>query len=92
MFSPIVTLGFILATLFGAAFHLLVGGDTRRLALFLLSSWIGFGLGHILGVLLEINLFNIGSLRMAAASIGAALALIIAHLLSANRKDQRSTR
>jgi len=92
LFSPIVTLGFILATLFGAVFHLVVGGDTRRLALFLLCSWTGFALGHILGTIFEINLFNIGSLRIAAASMGAALALIIAHFLSAPRKDQRTTR
>jgi hypothetical protein len=50
--TPTITLGFIIATLLGALFHFILGGDVRRLALFLLSSWVGFGIGHLVGVLL----------------------------------------
>ena len=46
--GPTATFGFILATLYGAGFHFVVGGDVRRLALFLLSAWVGFGLGQLL--------------------------------------------
>ncbi len=86
MLNPITTLGFILATLFGAAFHLIVGGDARRLALFLLCGWVGFGLGQLIGVTLSINILNIGSLRVVSASFGAAVALFVAYFLTSNRK------
>jgi uncharacterized membrane protein YeaQ/YmgE (transglycosylase-associated protein family) len=91
LLSPITTLGFILATLFGAVFHLIVGGDARRLALFLLCGWIGFGLGHVLGVMLEINIFDVGPLHIFTAGIGAIVALILCHLLTSNRKTKRSS-
>jgi uncharacterized membrane protein YjjP (DUF1212 family) len=84
--APNTTFAFILATLFGAAFHLIVGGDARRLALFLLSGWIGFGLGHTLGVIMDINLFNIGTLRIVAASAGALIALLAAAFFTSNRR------
>lgn len=87
--GPTITFGFILATLFGSAFHLLMGGDARRLAVFLLSGWIGFGLGHSLGVLLNINILNIGTLRIVAASFGAFVALLVAHILTSNQSRER---
>lgn len=90
--TPTATLGFILATLSGAIFHLIMGGDARRLALFLLAAWIGFGLGHILGVILEINILNIGTLRLGAAVFGAALALVVAHFLTAKPTSRRPIR
>jgi hypothetical protein len=71
---PAVTLGFILATLYGAVFHLLVGGDARRLAIYLISAWAGFALGQIAGTVLNVNLLNIGTLHLltgTAVSIGA---------------------
>lgn len=91
MLSPIITLGFILATLFGAAFHLVVGGDARRLALFLLCGWIGFGLGQLIGVTLGINFLNIGSLRIVTASAGAIVALLVAYFLTSNDARKRSS-
>jgi hypothetical protein len=90
--SPNTTLGFILATLFGAAFHLVMGGDARRLALFLLAGWIGFGLGHLAGVLLGIDILNIGALRVVTASFGAIVALVVAHFLTSNRPNKSALR
>jgi hypothetical protein len=90
--GPNITLAFILATLFGAAFHLIMGGDARRLALFLLSGWVGFSLGHLLGVAFEINILNIGTLRIVSASLGALVALVAAHILTSNRTSKRTAR
>jgi hypothetical protein len=42
MTVPTAVFGFIVATLFGAGFHLAFGGDMRRLALLLLAGWLGF--------------------------------------------------
>lgn len=87
-----MTFAFIIATLFGAAFHLVVGGDFRRLALYLLCSWAGFSLGHVLGILLDINTFNIGTVRVFPAMMGSIIALIVAFSLSSGRARRRAAR
>jgi hypothetical protein len=88
--SPSVGFGFILATLYGAVFHFIFGGDARRLALFLLAGWLGFALGHSFGVILGVNVFNIGPLRFFSATLGAWLALLAARFLTGNRLTRRS--
>lgn len=90
--GPTLTLAFILATLMGALFHLIVGGDARRLALFLLSGWLGFAIGHLAGVALEIEIVNIGTLRLFTAGLGALIALIFAALLTMNKSRKRMSR
>lgn len=90
--GPSVTFGFILATLFGAAFHLIVGGDARRLALFLLAGWVGFALGHIFGTVFQVNMLNIGTLRIFTASLGSIIALLAAYLLTSSRRSKRTAR
>lgn len=90
--GPSVTFGFILATLFGAAFHLIVGGDARRLALFLLAGWVGFALGHIFGIVFQVNMLNIGTLRIFTASLGSIIALLAAYLLTSSRRSKRTAR
>ena len=81
--APIV-LGFLLATAYGAGFHVLLGGAARRILLYILASWIGFILGHILGDLLNITLFKLGVLHLFSASLGAWIALIASWWLVAH--------
>ncbi len=83
--SPSVVFGFILATLYGAIFHFILGGDARRLALFLLAGWLGFTLGHIFGVIFGVSALSIGPLRAFSATLGAWLALLAARLLTSSR-------
>ncbi|MCC6800571.1 MAG: hypothetical protein IT325_10660 [Anaerolineae bacterium] len=80
--GPSVIFSFILATLYGAVFHLVSGGDARRLALFLLAAWLGFALGHLVGDLVDLALFDIGPLHVLPATVGAWLALVVARLLT----------
>jgi hypothetical protein len=80
--GPSVVFSFILATLYGAAFHLVSGGDARRLALFLLAAWLGFGLGHVFGETFNVTLMDIGPLHMLTATMGAWLALVVARILT----------
>jgi hypothetical protein len=86
--SPSIALGFILATLYGAAFHLIVGGDARRLAFFLLAGWLGFTLGQVAGVVLGVTIFSIGPLHTFSATLGAVLALSVARLLTGARRAE----
>ncbi|MBN2471154.1 MAG: hypothetical protein JXN59_10555 [Anaerolineae bacterium] len=79
--APSVVFAFILATMLGALFHLIVGGDVRLLALYLLAAWFGFSLGQLLGGLLEIEIGSIGVLRILPAVAGALLMLLGAHML-----------
>ncbi len=80
--SPSFVFSVIVATLYGAAYHLVSGGDARRLALFLLASWLGFALGHSAGEILGITLLDIGPLHMLPATVGAWLALVTARILT----------
>lgn len=83
--SPSVVFGFILATLYGATFHLIFGGSTRQLAVYLLAGWLGFALGHIFGAISGVRLFSIGPLNTFAATVGAWLALFATRFLSKRR-------
>jgi hypothetical protein len=87
--GPNTTFAFILATLFGAVFHLIVGGDSRRLALFLLAGWVGFAAGHLAGVAFHIDVLNIGTLRVFTAALGALMALFVTSLLTSNIANRR---
>ncbi len=90
--SPTLTFAFILATLLGATFHLIFGGNARRLGIFLLSSWIGFGLGQLIGVTFQIAVYTIGTLHIVTAIFGSLVALTAAFLLTSQRTRKRSMR
>jgi hypothetical protein len=75
-------LGFLLATAYGAGFHLFLGGPARRIAVFLAAAWIGFAVGQITGDLLQINLLKLGAVHLLAASVGSWTAIILSWWLS----------
>ena len=66
-----------------------MGGDVRRLALFLLTGWLGFILGHLAGVFLDVNIWNVGTLRFLPATFGAFIMLIFAQSLTSERAKRR---
>lgn len=82
-----LVLGFLLATAYGAGFHLLLGGPARRIPLYVLASWLGFTIGHFLGDMLDINVMQLGALHLFSASIGAWLALITSWWLVAHENQ-----
>ena len=71
--------GFILATLMGALFHLWKDGGIGRLLLYLLLSWVGFLIGHLVANNLGLSLIIIGSVNLAGGIIGSALFLFLGH-------------
>jgi len=90
--NPTLTFGFIIATLYGATFHLIFGGGARRLIFFIGAGWIGFAVGHISGVWFTLSIFNIGALHFFSATLGAIIALTITHTLIAEPSNTRSSR
>jgi hypothetical protein len=78
--SPSFVFGFIVATLYGAVFHFIFGGNARRLALYLLAGWLGFLLGQALGGQIGIRFLDIGQIHILSATIGAWLALFATRL------------
>ncbi|MCL4875397.1 MAG: hypothetical protein KJ064_02000 [Anaerolineae bacterium] len=85
--GPSLVFGFMLATFYGSTFHFILGGDARRLALFLLAGWLGFALGQIVGEILQINAINIGPLHFFTATIGALIGLFTVTVLT-NRTNE----
>ena len=77
-----LVLGFFLATAYGAGFHVILGGPARRILLYVLSAWLGFALGHLVGDLLNVTILKIGAVHLFSASLGAWLALLTSWLLA----------
>ena len=90
--TPVLTFAFILATMYGLGFHVILGGGPRRLVLFVVTGWLGFGLGDYLGRFFEIALLKIGVLHLLPATAAAFALLIVAHLLTSESKRQVSRR
>jgi hypothetical protein len=74
-------LGFLLATAYGAGFHVVVGGPARTIPLYLGVAWLGFAIGHFVGDYLDLNMLRLGVVQLFSASVGAWIALIIGRWL-----------
>ena len=82
MTAPAILLGFLLSTLYGAAFHLIRGGGAGRLLLDLILGWLGFWIGHFLGARLGLDFAMVGPLHLGMATAGSLLFLFIGNWLS----------
>lgn len=71
-------LSLLLAVAYGAAFHLLVGGNISSILIYIVASAIGFVIGHFVGAFLGINTFQLGAIHLLPASIGSWILLIFA--------------
>jgi hypothetical protein len=83
--SPGLVFALLLATAYGAGFHLLFGGRAAKLVLYLLASWMGFALGQWIGDVLGLDILNVGPVHTFSASLGAWLALVLSHWLGKER-------
>jgi hypothetical protein len=83
----------LIATTCGLVFHLIRGGGLARLGLYVLTSWVAFFIGHLVGTWLEWDWMRIGVLNLFPALLAIALGLIIANLLAGpERKSTRQRR
>lgn len=73
--------GWLFATLLAALFHLWRDGGFWKLVLFMVASWVGFLIGHLMAVSYEFNFMMVGSLHLGGGLIGSVIALFVSHWL-----------
>ncbi len=87
MTIPSLILAFLIASLYGAFYHLIRGGRLGRLLLFLILGWAGFALGHLLGLWQGWLLFPLGELNLGLSTLGSLLLLVVGDWISQTRKE-----
>ncbi len=80
--------GLVIATLIGALFHLWKDGGFWRLLLYIFTSIVGFFAGHWLAGGFNLNLLNVGGLRLLGAIAGSILTLFLINWLSQDSQTQ----
>lgn len=91
MTIPSLVIAALIASLYGALYHWIRGGSPGRLFLFLLFSWVGFTLGHMVGIWQGWILFPMGQLNLGMSTIGSLLLLIAGDWGSNIRMDDAQT-
>lgn len=85
---PAVYLGFLISTLLGFAFHAVRGGSLGRLILYILTAWLAFFLGHLLGAALGWEAGRLGSLHLFPAILATIIGLFAASFLAGPRRGK----
>jgi len=83
-----LVLGFLLASAYGAIFHLVFGGPVRRIILYLGAAWTGFFIGQLMGDFLNFELLKLGKIHLVSASVGAWVLLLVAHWLAGQQPER----
>ena len=79
---PSLMLGILIASLYGALYHLWRGGGPKHIFFYLLLAWPGFFCGHFLSAWLGRSLLPIGSLNLGFGMLGALIFLFVGGWLS----------
>jgi hypothetical protein len=82
MTLPALIFGFLLASLYGAIFHMFLGGGMGRLVLFLILGWLGFLTGQILASNLGWTFDQVGTIHLGTASLTSFIFLAVGNWLS----------
>ena len=86
--SAALVFGFLIATSYGAGFHFFMGGPAKRIILYVLSAWLGFAIGHLLGDFFNIEVFKLGAIHLLSASLGAWIALLAGWWLGSKTEEK----
>ena len=70
MTFPALLFGLLMASLYGALYHLIRGEGPRRLVFYLALAWAGFLVGHLVGEWWDLAFLQVGPLYVGAASVG----------------------
>jgi hypothetical protein len=76
MTIPSLIFALLIASLYGALYHLIRGGGLGRLLLFLIFGWIGFAVGHLVGIWQGWILIPVGELNWGMSTLGSLVFLL----------------
>jgi hypothetical protein len=82
MTFPAIVFGFVLSTVYGTAFHFWKGGSLNRLFLYVILSWLGFWIGHLVGGAIHWSFAAAGPINAGMATLGSAVFLFVGEWLS----------
>lgn len=85
MTIPSLIFALLIASLYGALYHLIRGGGLGRLLLFLIFGWTGFAAGHFLGIWRGWILLPVGELNLGLSTLGSIFFLIVGDWVSSIR-------
>jgi hypothetical protein len=79
--SPALALSIIIASAYGALFHVWKGETAKDLLIYLAAGLVGFGLGQLVGNTVGLGVFMIGQVHVVEASLICWFILFIAKWL-----------
>ena len=82
MTIPSLIFAFLIASLYGALYHLIRGGGPGRIIMYLLFGWLGFALGHFVGIWQEWLLLPVGQLNLGMSTLGSLIMLVLGERIS----------
>jgi uncharacterized membrane protein YccC len=92
MTIPSLFFSWLIASAMGLAFHLLRGGSFPRLVLFLVTAWLAFFAGHLVGNWLNWHLWRYGPLNLFPAVLATVIGLLAASILAGSEGPVRKKR
>jgi hypothetical protein len=87
LISPGLAISALLATAYGAAFHLWRGGGLSVLLRYLAAAWAGFALGQLMGWLGGWEFLMLGQVHVAEGTLGSVVLMMLAHWLIASPSE-----
>ncbi len=78
MIPPSLVLAFVLASLYGLAFYIVLGRGWQRLGVFWLVGLVGFALGEWLGSAVGFGLLRVGELNVLEGTLASWTSLFVA--------------
>lgn len=85
MTIPSLLFALMIASLYGALYHLIRGGGLGRLLLFMIFGWTGFAAGHFLGIWRDWVFLPLGELNLGLSTLGSLFFLLVGDWVSSIR-------
>jgi len=82
MSVPAFLFAFLIASLYGVLYHLARNGGPGRLLLFLIFGWVGFALGHLVGIWRGWVFMTLGELNLGLSTLGSLVLLLLGDWIS----------
>ena len=86
---PAFFFGSLIACLIGSIFHLIFGGNIKRILIYMFFSWVGFWLGNAVGSHSNIQILLLGPVDIGMAAIGSFLLLAFIYWLRFESNEEK---